>query len=107
MGTDSKDIYILSLGSGELPRQLNVKHNASLGLARWMTDILDLLMDANQESISQSCGQVLGRHFHRVAPVLTEEIGLDSLSHRDELEHIANTYDLTHTLEWLEWLQQE
>jgi patatin-like phospholipase/acyl hydrolase len=102
LGTSADEIYILSLGTGELPRQLGRPRNASLGLAQWISPLISMIMDANQEAISQTCHQVLGaKNFHRLEPLLTEEIALDSLAHYDEMMAIAANYDLSKTLAWI------
>jgi len=107
LGIKAEDIFILSMGTGELPRQLNVPDDTSLGVIQWLSSLIDMIMDGNQEAISQSCFQMLGRRFHRVAPVLKEDIPLDAISDHAKLIDIGNKYDLTDTFAWLDWIQQD
>jgi hypothetical protein len=104
LGIRTEDIYILSIGSGELPRELNVPDDSSLGMLQWLTSLIDMIMDGNQESISQNCFQILGRNFHRIAPVFKEEITLDGICDLAKLIKIGNDYDLTETFDWLNWI---
>jgi patatin-like phospholipase/acyl hydrolase len=106
LGIPAEEIYILSLGTGELPRQLQVPDNSSLGVVQWLSSIIDMIMEGNQEAISQSCFQMLGRQFHRVAPVLTEDIPLDAIEDHAKLIEIGEKYDLTDTFAWIDWIQQ-
>uniref|UniRef100_A0A6C0BPQ9 PNPLA domain-containing protein n=1 Tax=viral metagenome TaxID=1070528 RepID=A0A6C0BPQ9_9ZZZZ len=106
LGAAPEEIYILSLGTGEMPRELHVCDDASLGLLKWVTCILDMIMDGNQEAISQSVHQILGNRFHRVEPLLSKDIALDDVSEHAEMMRVANEYDLTETFEWIEWINQ-
>lgn len=101
LGIPAQDIFILSIGTGELPREMDVKDDASLGLLQWVEPLVDMLMDASQEAIGQSCFQILGSRFHRISPLLTREIALDSIASMDEMVRIGQETDLTPALEWL------
>lgn len=101
-GIDIKDIFILSFGSGERPIVLDKPENADMGTIPWLSCIIDMLFDAEQEVVSQNAYQILGDNFWRIQPVLDETIELDDASKYDRLLEIANNFDLTNTFKWLE-----
>ena len=59
-------------------------------------------MDANAECISQSCQEILGARFHRISPVLSEEIPLHSTDDYAKLEQIGQDVNLGATFHWIE-----
>ncbi len=101
LGIPLEDIYILSLGTGEKPEELEVPPNSSLGMIAWMPHIVSMMFDANQEMISQSCHQILGGRFHRINPVLSHEIPLDQAQSFPELVKLAEQVDLSATFGWI------
>jgi patatin-like phospholipase/acyl hydrolase len=101
LGIPLEDIYILSLGTGEKPEELEVPLNSSLGVIAWMPHIISMMFDANQEAISQSCSQILGSRFHRINPVLSHEIPLDEAQSFPQLVALAEQVDLSATFDWV------
>lgn len=97
-----EDIYILSLGTGEKPQELDKPADSSLGIYQWLPHLIDILFDANEEATSQSCHEILGDRFHRVQPLLDREIPLDSAASYNELCTIASEVDLSGTISWIE-----
>lgn len=102
LGVPLETIYVLSIGSGEKARQYDGPANASLGVVQWLPLMLNVLFDANAEAISQSCFHILSDRFHRVNPVLVDDITLDSTSDYDSLVRVANDVDLEETYAWIE-----
>lgn len=102
LGVPLEDIYVLSLGSGEKPRELASAPNASLGLLQWIPSLVNMIFDANSEAISHSCFHILCARFHRVNPVLQDDIALDAVGEYLQLVAIADALDLEPTLDWIE-----
>lgn len=101
LGILLEDIYILSIGSGEKPQELEEIPNAALGLLQWMPYIMNMMFDANQEATSQSCHEILGKRFYRIQPVLQDAIPLDSINSVAQLEEIARNLDMSETFAWI------
>jgi patatin-like phospholipase/acyl hydrolase len=102
LGTPLEDIYVLSLGSGETPRSLNVKDNSSLGLVNYLSSFINMVFDANSEVLSQSSYAILQDRYCRVNPVVSPEIALDETTSFDRLIYLAETCDLTSAINWIE-----
>lgn len=101
LGTPLSDIYILSLGSGETPRSLEVSDNSSLGLLDYLSSFINMTFDANAEVLSQTSFAILGERFCRLSPVIDPEIGLDDVNSFERLIYIAETVDLSHVVQWI------
>lgn len=120
LGNDAKDIYILSIGSGEKSSFLNVGTSMLIedqmpngidaettptstkwGLLKWAPNLLDLIFDASSEVTSENAYKILGDGFWRIQPVLSESITLDDPSKYNELIEIAENFDMENTFNWI------
>lgn len=103
LGYDIKDIYILSLGTGEKPSFLDVD-DASQGFIQWAPRLLDVILDASSEVTSENAYKILGNGFWRIQPVLPESIRLDDASKYEQLVAIAENFNMENTFGWIEQL---
>lgn len=104
-GVDGRDIYILSIGSGETPLSIDGE-NKDWGAAQWLPYLLNMTFDASEEVTSQQCYDLLRDRFWRIQPVLEHAIALDDTHAFDKLVSIAGNHDLRHTFDWLEKLMK-
>lgn len=100
LGTPLNDIYVLSIGSGETPRSLEVRDNSSLGILDYLSSFINLTFDANAEVLSQTSYVILGERFLRLNPLIDPEILLDDVNSYERLGYLAETVDLTHVIDW-------
>lgn len=100
-GVALEDIYVLSFGSGETPQSLNVPDNSSLGVLDYLSPFVNLIFDASAEVITQSCRGLLHERFCRINPLLDPTIALDDTTSYDRMTKLANDYDLSRAIEWI------
>jgi patatin-like phospholipase/acyl hydrolase len=72
----NEDIYLLSLGTGELTRRIAYKEAKDWGLAEWARPILDVVFDGVSDATDYQIGQLLPprnrqRRYHRLQVQLT------------------------------------
>lgn len=96
-----ENIYIFSLGSGEIPTEMNVQNDSSLGLYNWAPNLLDMIFDANMEACVHSCHEILKDRFHRESPLLTESVAIDGYNQGELLIKMGEEADLTDTFVWI------
>lgn len=85
------DIHVLSVGSSTI-RYLNGQA-LNWGGLKWLTPIISIFKDAQVMVTDFQCRQMLGDHYHRLAPRIPE-IDMDDLSKRGELVEWAEEFDL-------------
>jgi len=102
-GIKLEDIVVLSLSTGNNPKAIKSEHigNGEWGMFNWAPHVIDLLLDANTESLDYSCRCLLKDQYKRVDPMLPFNIGLDDASKLECLVGIAEKVDLTATREWI------
>lgn len=102
----SKDVCVLSLGTGVRPKRLDIDSNGSLswGLGRWAPYLVDLLFDSSNRTVNLHMAYLLGQRYHRVNPELDWDVALDDVSTKafNMLIRKAEETDLTRTLEFIE-----
>lgn len=102
IGVSIEDIYVLSIGSGENPTALPPpRESRERGALQWAPYILDMMFDASQELVSQQAYEILKDRFWRVQPILGESMALDDVSKYDDLEGIADTFNLKNCFAWV------
>lgn len=104
LGYSSENIYILSIGSGENPKVLDVPivEDTDWGFLKWAPHLLDLMFDGTSEETAHICYNLLGDRFWRVQPVLDTQINLNDYSQFNHLIEIANNHDMENTFNWIE-----
>lgn len=101
-GVDINDIYVLNIGSGETPTELNWPNNSEPGLLKWAPDIVTMILDANQEGSTWVMKHILGKErYFRIQPLLEEPVALDNVSKFDYLVQKGYDEDLTKVFNWI------
>jgi len=95
-----EDVVLLSLGVGRNSRYLSVQ-DADWGWVQWGPHLIDLLLEATSDIADYQCRQLLGAHYLRLNPLLSEQINLDSVDKIERLKEIAAAVDLTAPITWL------
>ncbi|KAF2070527.1 hypothetical protein CYY_008159 [Polysphondylium violaceum] len=103
-GIGIENIVVLSLSTGRDGKFVSPDQYGAgnWGLAQWAPTLINMLLDSNVEITDFQCAQLLGTRYHRVDPLLTQNIDLDQPKFIPLLEEIANAVDLTLTFEWVE-----
>lgn len=102
----SKDVCVLSLGTGVRPMRLDIDTNGPLswGLGKWAPYLVDLLFDSSNRTVNLHMAYLLGQRYHRLNPELDYDVALDDVSPKafEMLRKKAEETDLTRTIEFIE-----
>jgi patatin-like phospholipase/acyl hydrolase len=90
-----EDLVVLSVGSGERIRPIDLRAAREWGALEWAVPIIDVLFDGNAESVDYIARHVVGDAYFRMQAPLT--VGLDDLDDVSEtnvqaLEALAQGY---------------
>lgn len=100
-GQKLDDLRLLSLGTGFSPAHIEgLDHH--WGVAQWAKPLVSLMLDGMMGVADYQCARLLGDHYHRLAPVLPQPVGLDAVNKMGLLIQEAKQVDLSKTLAWLE-----
>jgi hypothetical protein len=99
---DLAELRLLSFGTG---RTLHYVEGDRLdwGYWQWVRPLLDLMLDGVNGIADYQCMQLLGEHYHRVAPTFPPDksIGQDAVHEIPYLVEFASSLDLSATADWL------
>lgn len=109
-GQQPTDVVLFSLGTGQLPQYLTVK-DADWGWKQWSVHLtpeqgidlplLDIMMSGSSGVADFQCRRVLNDQYHRLQPILPEPIGMDAVNAMERLVQIADSIELSETIDWL------
>lgn len=90
-----EDLLVLSVGSGERVRPIDLRAAREWGALEWAVPIIDVLFDGNAESVDYIARHVVGNGYFRLQAPLT--VGLDDLDDVSDtnlagLEGLAEAY---------------
>jgi hypothetical protein len=101
----SKDVCVLSLGTGVRPMRLDIDSNGvnAWGLGKWAPHLVDLLFDSSNRTVNLHMAYLLGQRYHRLNPELDYDVALDDVSEKSfaMLKIKAEETDLTRTREFI------
>jgi hypothetical protein len=95
-------IKLLSVGTGASLQYIDgVNHD--WGDAQWIKPILNVMMDGSVGVADFECQQLLGDSYCRVEPIFPagKSFPMDDVSKVVDLMDLANSFDLTTTIAWL------
>lgn len=97
---NSRDLVVLSVGTGERTRSIDLHSAREWGALEWAVPIIDVLFDGNTDSVDYIARQLVGDGYYRMQTELL--IGLDDLddtsaSNVAALEILSNEYLLRPT----------
>ena len=92
---NSRDLVVLSVGTGERTRSIDLASAQSWGALEWAVPIIDVLFDGNTDSVDYIARQLVGDGYYRMQAEL--RVGLDDLDDTSEtnvlgLEMLAEEY---------------
>src|SRR4029453_19116561 len=96
------DVRLLSFGTGRALRYIE-GDRLDWGYWQWVRPLLDLMLDGVNGIADYQCRQLLGAHYHRVAPTFPPDksIGQDAVDQNPHLVALPSNLDLTATADWL------
>lgn len=110
-GIALEDISILSISTGFNPHSLGPDDykGGDWGLYQWASNIIPLLLDSGSENVTLQCQTLFQDRFHRLDPILPQQIDLSDASALSLLIQLAKEVDLTKTQEWIErnWMNEQ
>lgn len=74
---NSRNLVVLSIGSGERNRPISLKSAREWGALEWAVPIIDVLFDGNSDSVDYIARQLIGNGYFRMQAELL--VGLDDL----------------------------
>ena len=95
-------IKLLSLGTGASLQYIEGQ-NHDWGDAQWIKPLLNVMMDGGVGVADFECRQLLGDSYCRVEPIFPagKSFPMDDVSKIVDLMDLANSFDLTSTVGWL------
>ncbi|MGB9381558.1 MAG: patatin-like phospholipase family protein [Candidatus Binatus sp.] len=95
-------IKLLSVGTGASLQYIDGQ-NHDWGDAQWIKPILNVMMDGGVGVADFECRQLLGDSYCRVEPIFPagKSFPMDDVSKIVDLMDLANAFDLTSTIAWL------
>lgn len=92
---NSRDLVVLSVGTGERTRSIDLKSAQEWGALEWAVPIIDVLFDGNTDSVDYIARHLVGDGYFRLQTELS--IGLDDLDDVSDtniaaLEILASDY---------------
>lgn len=92
---NSRDLVVLSVGSGERTRSISLREAQEWGALEWAIPIIDVLFDGNTDSVDYIAKQLVGDGYFRLQAEL--HIGLDDVDDTSAtnilaLEKLAKDY---------------
>jgi len=96
------EVRLLSLGTGRsLQRIEGPTHD--WGYVQWVRPLIDVMLDGVNGIADYQCKQLLGDHYHRLAPTFPtgKQIGMDGVDEVPYLANFATALKLTATADWL------
>jgi patatin-like phospholipase/acyl hydrolase len=91
-------VALLSMGTGLNPHFVEGDHD--WGLVQWAPDLVGIMLGGAAGLADFQCRQILARRYHRLDPVLPEEIGLDAVDRIAQLEELAATANIAGAVTW-------
>lgn len=96
------EVVLLSLGTGTSMTYVKGQH-LDWGYAQWVKPLISLMMDGVNGIADFQCKQILGGHYHRLAPKFPPgvSIPLDDVRRVPDMIDFANSVDLKDTIDWM------
>lgn len=95
---------LLSMGTGGNPMSMKASGSSmDWGILQWMPEILYIMMDGGVGVAHTQAKYALGHRYHRINPELPDKIGLDEWEKWGILIDVADNFDLTDVLKWVDY----
>lgn len=93
----NEEIYLVSLGTGEVGKLLDADGSGGWGLIKWLVPLFDIMFDGASDSVNYHLEKLLNpvegspKHYFRIQPELDRK-GMKNMDNTDP-ENIANLVD--------------
>ena len=96
------EVRLLSLGTGRSLQHIEGPTH-DWGYVQWVRPLINLMLDGVNGIADYQCKQLLGDHYHRLAPTFPtgKQIGMDGVDEVPYLANFATALKLTATADWL------
>jgi patatin-like phospholipase/acyl hydrolase len=97
-----EDVVLLSVGTG-ISRVYIKGKTLDWGYARWAKPLVSLMMDGVSGIADFQCEQILGDHYHRIAPCFPAgtSVPMDAVNRIEYMEEFAHGVRLESTVRWI------
>ena len=97
------DVVMLSLSCGSAPSYIERKPRLDWGITQWAKPLLDILFDGVNDVATYQSQMILNDRFMRINPTFKTpgSLGPDYVKRLPEMVMLAESYDLTDTLAWI------
>lgn len=94
------DVRILSLGTGFNPSFIQGQ-DLDWGIAQWGRPLVNIMIEGVMNVGDYQCRQFLGRHYHRLNPMLPKPVALDDAGKTGDLIKYAKAVKISSTVAWI------
>jgi patatin-like phospholipase/acyl hydrolase len=96
------EVFLLSLGTGTSLQYIKGK-SLDWGYAQWVKPLISLMLDGTAGIADYQCRQMLGKRYHRLAPVFPAgvTIPMDDIDKIPYMIEFAEALPIEKTLNWL------
>ena len=96
------EVLLLSVGTGTSLQYIKGKSH-DWGYAQWVKPLINLMLDGTNGIADYQCQQILGEHYHRLAPVFPQgvTVPMDDIDKIPYMIEFAESVALDETISWL------
>jgi patatin-like phospholipase/acyl hydrolase len=96
------EVLLLSLGTGTSLQYIKGKSH-DWGYAQWVKPLINLMLDGTNGIADYQCQQILGEHYHRLAPVFPQgvTVPMDDIDKIPYMIEFAESVPIDETISWL------
>jgi hypothetical protein len=96
------EVVLLSLGTGTSLQYIKGRSH-DWGYAQWVKPLISLMLDGTAGIADYQCKQILGHHYHRLAPIFPEgvTVPMDGVDKIPYMLEFAEKLNIDETLAWL------
>lgn len=93
-------VVLLSISTGGYPKWLT-EQDGDWGLLKWGKNLIDIMLEGTVEVAHYQCSRILGPRYHRIAPRLSDPIGLGNVKAVPALIKMGQQYELEETYKFM------
>lgn len=96
------EVVLLSFGTGTSLKYIE-KKDADWGLLQWARPLIDLMLDGTAGIADYQCEQLLGKQYHRLAPLFPAgtRVDMDAVDKIPFMLNFANKVGIRSTTRWI------
>lgn len=99
-GQQLEQVRLFSMGTGLNPTYVE-GDRLDWGMAQWVGPLVQLMIDGVMGVADYQCTRLLGKRYHRLAPLLPKPIAMDDWRKTEELVKYAERAAIGRTVRWL------